>query len=302
MANKDDEDAPDALPDPAEGSEELDRLLAHARGVLSQIPTPSLDELKAFAENTLPEERREALKIYMRFYPDYYAVMDSYRQPLDPAVLASWRSKFAAFEAEQAAQSLASRSSTSQAPESFGQRLRAWLDPLFNPRWLPAAAMAVLVGVLLGPQLFRSPPPNGLDDRLLEGPGQTRSGGALRDGEPFLGLTADPHACERTLYFLWTSGSGAGVPSFEQLTCSPHTHRAGADSHRILSLTFAGAPQDPLPTPGQVQQALAPLLARDAFAADTAPEALLEQLQQALQKADLQAEQLRFSRVYRVEE
>ena len=78
--------------------EEIDSVLAHARAVLDGIPEPTVDELKAFAENTLPEERREALKIYMRFYPDFYAVMESYREPLDPAVLDSWRDKFAAFE------------------------------------------------------------------------------------------------------------------------------------------------------------------------------------------------------------
>lgn len=294
MANKDDEDAPDALPDPAEGSEELDRLLAHARAVLDGIPEPTLDELKAFAENTLPEERREALKIYMRFYPDYYAVMESYREPLDPAILASWRSTFAAFEAK--------RSKAQPEETHFWQRLRTWLESFLARPLLPAAAMAVLVGVLLVPQLFRSPPPNGLDDRLLEGPGQTRSGGALRDGEPFLGLTADPQACETTLYFLWARGTGSDAPSFEPLPCQPQRHAPGPEPRRILSLTFAETNRDTLPSPGKVKEALAPLLATDALLDERDPDALVERIQQALLKAGIEPQVLRFSRVYRVEE
>lgn len=270
----------DQTPDP-EAEQALERLLAHARATLKDIVPPKLEELQAYAEGGLPEDRRKQLSTFLALSPDYQVWLDSYLHPVEPALLAQWQVRLAELQAEEAKGPLA--------------RLWDWCQPLLFPVWRPALAFALGAAVLI--PLLRHPNATIQEDRLLEGPGAVRSTSVIRAGEPFLAFPGLEETCATARYFLWTRSASDVPAQLTRLECRKQLHVSGPEVRRVIHLEAT-----PLTSDAQVLEALAPLLNGPALdEAASAPDAA-RQLAEALERAGISARQVGVTRAYRVEE
>lgn len=144
-----DDDAGSGSPDPSSGSgnppsgppPDVDALLERARKAAQSLPPPTVEELLAYAEASLPAERMETIALYLRVNPDYAALLRSLKEP-DPLLHKAYFDRLAQLQA---------RSQRTDSASEWWRRLKLdlLLQPLLDAIRTPMGAGALALALLL---------------------------------------------------------------------------------------------------------------------------------------------------------